>query len=150
MRGFLSIVLIHFSLSHIDHKPMYKNGVLHRDISLGNILLQPVEPSDSPSSVRDMISNNGGMLIDLDHAKVSFNKMTVAPLTSLESLSPARRELDSADAGVSENTFSRAWRFHPDPFLALPYTMAAKRLNVLKSNTRGIWSSQDFGWKDVV
>src|SRR5260221_3762399 len=47
----------------IGHKYHYERGVLHRDISPGNILIkwQPGSKADEPSG--------SGCLIDLDHAK---------------------------------------------------------------------------------
>ena len=47
----------------IGHKYLYERGVLHRDISPGNILIkwQPGSEPDQPSM--------SGCLIDLDHAK---------------------------------------------------------------------------------
>ena len=46
----------------IGHKYLYERGVLHRDISPGNILIKW-----RPSSETD--HNTSGCLIDLDHAK---------------------------------------------------------------------------------
>ena len=47
----------------LGHKYLYERGVLHRDISPGNILIkwQPGSEADRPST--------SGCLIDLDHAK---------------------------------------------------------------------------------
>jgi len=49
--------------SVIGHKYLYERGVLHRDISPGNILIKwrPGSEADQPST--------SGCLIDLDHAK---------------------------------------------------------------------------------
>jgi serine/threonine protein kinase len=47
----------------VGHKYLYERGVIHRDISPGNILIkwQPGSETDQPST--------SGCLIDLDHAK---------------------------------------------------------------------------------
>ena len=47
----------------IGHKYLYENGILHRDISPGNILIKWL-----PGSRADQ-SSTSGCLIDLDHAK---------------------------------------------------------------------------------
>ncbi|PFH46574.1 hypothetical protein AMATHDRAFT_7642 [Amanita thiersii Skay4041] len=51
------------------HKKMYMNGVLHRDVSLGNIII---------------MSNGKGRLIDLDRAKyVSSQKQVLQPVSAV-------------------------------------------------------------------
>jgi hypothetical protein len=52
----------------IDHESMYEKGVLHRDISSGNILIYDDVMDDT---------KDAGMLIDLDHAKYSANRRPV-------------------------------------------------------------------------
>ena len=49
----------------VDHENMYEKGILHRDISFGNILIC----DDDTNDMKD-----AGMLIDLDHAKYSSNR----------------------------------------------------------------------------
>jgi serine/threonine protein kinase len=46
---------------------MYENGILHRDISFGNILICDVDDEDE--------MKDAGMLIDLDHAKYSAERI---------------------------------------------------------------------------
>ena len=46
---------------------MYFAGVLHRDVSIGNILITPVIASDNVDDGSE--SQDCGKLIDLDHAK---------------------------------------------------------------------------------
>ena len=63
-------------ITFIGHKHLYFNGVLHRDISPGNILINwcPGSDADKPST--------SGRLIDLDHAKKgkqSPGQVTVQP-----------------------------------------------------------------------
>jgi len=47
---------------------MYDNGILHRDISFGNIIICDDDNDDT---------NDVGMLIDLDHSKYSAQKRAV-------------------------------------------------------------------------
>jgi len=60
----------------VGHKYLYERGVLHRDISPGNILIkwQPGYEGDEPSV--------SGCLIDLDHAKKGkpFSEMSTRSL----------------------------------------------------------------------
>ena len=65
----------------VDHESMYKKGVLHRDISFGNILI-----CDETDDMKDT-----GMLIDLDHAKYSAGRRAV----------PLEKETE-ADEGTEE------------------------------------------------
>ena len=51
---------------------MYENGILHRDISLGNILICDID--DDEDEMKD-----AGMLIDLDHAKYSAERRVMPP-----------------------------------------------------------------------
>ena len=60
---------------------MYEKGILHRDISSGNILI-----CDDTDDTRD-----AGMLIDLDHAKYSAERRTI----------PLEKETE-ADEGMEE------------------------------------------------
>ena len=52
----------------IDHESMYEKGILHRDISSGNILICDDDADDT---------KDAGMLIDLDHAKYSAERRAV-------------------------------------------------------------------------
>lgn len=47
-----------------DHSDWYNRGVLHRDVSIGNILI-------CPRVTDGQIKETSGHLIDLDHAKIS-------------------------------------------------------------------------------
>lgn len=129
---------------------MYKTGVLHKDVSLENIILrlQPLTP-DSQRSIRQIVSETCGVLIDLDHAKATSVKISISP-GSLSNLTTAKREMMCSEAGVFEDAVVRAWQFYPDLIDALGYIKAAKKSNVLKSHESGTWSSSDLGWKLVV
>ncbi|PFH45785.1 hypothetical protein AMATHDRAFT_8663 [Amanita thiersii Skay4041] len=73
------------------HKKMYLNGVLHRDVSLGNILI---------------MNNGSGRLIDLDRAKyVSSKKQALRPVTAVteSEMKALRKDLKHLGLNLSED-----------------------------------------------
>ncbi|KAF8495047.1 hypothetical protein BU17DRAFT_59517 [Hysterangium stoloniferum] len=72
-----------------DHKDFYLSGVLHRDVSVGNILICPREGNRSEVC---------GRLIDLDHGKQTWKFLSTSEI-------PPRKELDGVLANSYHFTF---------------------------------------------
>ncbi|KAF8344955.1 hypothetical protein F5887DRAFT_236522 [Amanita rubescens] len=81
-----------------DHEKMYFAGVLHRDVSIGNILIAPNIATDNVNDGSE--SQDCGKLIDLDHAKRAISlspyiKHDPPPNDALtEILNQLRRSID--------------------------------------------------------
>lgn len=60
--------------STLEHKDLYMAGVLHGDVSLGNLVLCPIYDENTKSYTWDKPQ---GKLIDLDHAKYTRSRVSV-------------------------------------------------------------------------
>ncbi|GJJ10630.1 hypothetical protein Clacol_004857 [Clathrus columnatus] len=120
---------------------MYKCGVLHRDVSAGNIIIQPASP-DRNLPLGELVTRTRGRLIDLDHAKYTSRK--VAPRV----VGPSGKALfkNTNDAGKLEVA---ATKFYPKKADATSYCERAGETNIFGANLDGDLSPEDFGWEDV-
>ena len=127
----------------IGHKYLYERGVLHRDISPGNILIKwrPGCDVDQPST--------SGCLIDLDHAKKG------KPFSGLVTARPADKDdvdfalLWCSMKGVEPDVAHQALTFFPAIY-AIVYLDAALA-NALRFRPLNgqLCTRHHLGWKEV-
>ena len=100
----------------VDHENMYEKGILHRDISFGNILIC----DDDTNDMKD-----AGMLIDLDHAKYSSNRRPL-PFYQGQTMDQGREVLlswyrEQHASELEPDIVSRAMQIFENPVEALTY-----------------------------
>jgi serine/threonine protein kinase len=130
------------------HKYLYERGVLHRDISPGNILIKwrPGSEADQPST--------SGCLIDLDHGKRG------TPYSTQAQAPPADEDLNALGAmftrtRVETDVTRQALDFFPaeeeEPGPAFTYIKAAIRcaLESQGLTKEQVCTSQHLRWKPV-
>ena len=131
----------------IGHKYLYERGVLHRDISPGNILIKW-----RPSSETD--HNTSGCLIDLDHAKrgkLSEHVTTGSvddDLDDLVQLWCSTRRVDIDVARWASRFFSA--KNDDDALPLLTYVKAAlAHSSKFRPPNAQIFTPKHLGWKPV-
>jgi hypothetical protein len=127
---------------HVDHQRLYEKGILHRDASTGNIIIN-ISPDSENSNVKTY-----GYLIDYDHAKTTdiFEEWPESPhKTSPENLGRIQgwnnvteraAEMAVAIIGTDRNRVSN--------YLS---EMIRRRLPHLSDKPE--ISEEDLGWKEV-
>ncbi|KAF8518112.1 hypothetical protein BU17DRAFT_48989 [Hysterangium stoloniferum] len=129
-----------------DHKDFYLSGVLHRDVSAGNILICP-QGSDTTKAC--------GRLIDLDHGKQSTVFLPTVATTSdfndpkLEKLVHLSQYfLQGRDLFVDEDVVRTALRsINLDPDVANMYIQASLKGISRQLTTVDPCSVSDLGWQ---
>ncbi|PFH47952.1 hypothetical protein AMATHDRAFT_6258 [Amanita thiersii Skay4041] len=118
------------------HKQMYLNGVLHRDISLGNLLIQ---------------TNGAGQLIDFDRAKRETMKKQVLKLPDDDSVPDPR--LEDLENYLSKSGFQMdedSKEFVLQYFSQKPGYTVVSLLDVIIEQRFGekrkLCTSKDLGW----
>ena len=127
---------------HEGHRYLYANGVLHRDISPGNIIIEwcPDSDLDKPSTC--------GRLIDLDHAKQGMScseQKSIYPVA--ESLDPLVDHWCSMNK-VNKEVARQASHFFDKAIPAMAY-MEAAMSGVRPLLSDQICTSDHLGWREV-
>ena len=91
----------------IDHEKLYFSGVLHRDISIGNII---IFPKGNGSGGED---EDGGMLIDFDHAKRAYQNwnLVIHGPPSGEQCAELEEHFEST-IKFDREVLEHAWQYH--------------------------------------
>ena len=130
----------------IGHRYLYERGVLHRDISPGNILIKW-----RPSSETD--HNTSGCLIDLDHAKrgelIQDEVKTPIEDKMIDHIQTATHVF--ANVEVQKEVARRASEFFPNNALrTLTYLKAALgHASTFRPSHGQPRTSEHLGWKQV-
>ncbi len=91
----------------IDHEKLYFSGVLHRDVSTGNILIFPKERRNNTED------EDCGMLIDFDHANRTWtNRSLVIHEPPSEEQCAALEEHFKSSGKFDREVLVHAWRYH--------------------------------------
>ncbi|KAF8963675.1 hypothetical protein BDZ97DRAFT_988602 [Flammula alnicola] len=142
------------------HKDLYVNGVLHRDISPGNILIEwnpgaKITPAKS-----------SGRLIDLDHAKdgrkvedrrsntdqiLDSDDLHIAAL-SIASEFKKNTKVPPGQFRIQEDVILRAFEVYPSSIRCQVYVVDAIQhaLNFNHHPGDGTWSCMTLNWKQIV
>ncbi|KAF8344924.1 hypothetical protein F5887DRAFT_235756 [Amanita rubescens] len=133
-----------------DHKNMYDKGILHRDISSGNILIC----DDDDDETKD-----AGMLIDLDHSKYSA-KTRVVPkhpimdeeMEYLQSTIFRFQKGQEVKTGFNADVLSKAWGMFGIELGTVMYLVdfSTARLNGfgIGNDITTVWTANDLYWPD--
>ena len=131
----------------VGHKYLYERGVLHRDISPGNILIKwrPGSEADQPST--------SGCLIDLDHAKKGKPSEQVAAQSVNDDLDELVH-LWCSKKRVGMDVGRQALRFFPvkndNPGPTMVYLNATlEHALKFRSLTKQLCTPQHLRWKPV-
>ncbi len=136
----------------VDHKKMYDKGILHRDISFGNILIC----DDDNDETKD-----AGMSIDLDHSKYSAKTRAVPrhPITDeemmyLQSTIFRAQKGQEVKTGFNADVLSKAWGMFG---VELGTVMYLDDISQARRNGFGfgngattIWTANELYWPDEV
>jgi hypothetical protein len=137
----------------VDHKKLYDGGILHRDISFGNILIC----DDDDDETKD-----AGMLIDLDHSKYSAKTRSVPrhpimdeeTLPYLQSIIFRFQRGQEVKTGFNTDVMSKAWGIFGDESDAVYYLFdfSKARLNGfgIGNGTTTVWTANELYWPDEV
>jgi len=91
----------------IDHEKLYFSGVLHRDVSTGNIL---ISPKDSRTNTED---EDCGMLIDFEHSnRTRKNRDLVIHEPPSEEQCTALEEHFKSSVKFDREVLVHAWQYH--------------------------------------
>ena len=135
-----------------DHEIMYEKGILHRDISFGNILICDID--DDEDEMKD-----AGMLIDLDHAKYSAERRPMPPYTHQsgndeESLLRMFRQKHSSTWEPASDVLSKTLEIFEDTIDATTYLreVFAMLPGCLRNNndTSTVLTANKLYWPDKV
>ena len=125
---------------------MYEKGILHRDISSGNILICDDDMGDT---------KDAGMLIDLDHAKYSANRRPVPSFQG--AITDQRRESwyrEEPKVNLEPDVVSRAVQIFEKPGEASMYldSLIETLPECMKndSDTNIMWTANKLYWPNEV
>jgi hypothetical protein len=131
---------------------MYDKGILHRDISFGNIIIC----DDDDDETKD-----AGMLIDLDHSKYSAKTRAVPthPFTDedmahLQSTIYRAQKGQEIKTGFNADVLSKAWGMFGVELGTVIYLndISQARLDGLEigNGTTTVWTANELYWPDKV
>ena len=125
----------------LDHKAMYNAGILHRDVSAGNILICPKKG--------DKMENTHGRLIDLDHAGQT-SEFIEPKIVDGDTVQSSYTWLKHNKIFVDIDVIRIALEHQKDPMLSIKYITTSVQALSHKFTKERPCTLADLGWRGVV